>query len=171
MQIYLKHRFSTLRFRAALRWGGAGLVALHLPLIFALIAWALTSSGPARAADLAVKVEPLKQPTGNVLLYVFYERSAESFPVDLDAAVCQLSAPAEAESVEFVCTDLPEGEYAAIAVHDLNSNGVLDHSWLRMPAEPLGFSTGCRPRLGPPSFKRCRFKLSVDDPERTIPLR
>ena len=163
--------FNRQRFRAALRLGWAGLLALHLPVLVAVCILASFSSGPASAAELRIKVESLKQDRGDVLLYVFYFRQAESFPVKLDDAVCHRSAPADAAAVEFVCTDLPRGDYAAIAMQDLNSNGVLDHSWLRMPAEPLGFSTGCRPILGPPSFERCRFAFSQEEPLMTIKLR
>src|SRR4051812_16804597 len=36
--------------------------------------------------------------------------------------------------VEF---DVPYGEYAIITWHDLNSNGDLDHNFLKIPTEPL----------------------------------
>lgn len=169
MRLKAKFEPSTQRFRAALRLGFVGLVALHLPVLIALVLLTWSASAAVSTTDLTVKIEPLDEQTGDVLLYVFSQREAARFPVDLEAAVCHHSAAAEEASIDFVCVDLPEGEYAAIAVHDLNGNGVLDHSWIGLPAEPLGFSSGCRPRFGPPSFRRCRFQLTAE--QRAIAIR
>jgi|GEM_PF-2322840 len=162
---------SAQRFRAAVRLGGLGLVALHLPLLIAALLLAFTASNTAGAADLTINVAPFEGRTGNVLLYVFHESSAADFPVDFSKAVCEQQAVVAAEQMDLVCTDLPQGVYAGVAMHDVNGNGYLDHSWLRLPAEPLGFSSGCRPIAGPPRFKRCQFEFGEDDARIGIRLR
>ena len=57
---------------------------------------------------------------------------------------------------------LPEGDYALVVFHDENDNAVVDHNFLGLPSEQLGFSNGFRPGLlsGMPSFEKLRFKLA-----------
>jgi MipA family protein len=58
------------------------------------------------------------------------------------------------------CTvkDLPIGEYAAVAYFDENNNGRLDENFMGIPVEPIGFTSGYRPK-GPPSYVKARFLL------------
>lgn len=56
------------------------------------------------------------------------------------------------------------GNYALIAFHDENGNNDLDHNFLRLPAEPLGFSSGFKLSAfsGTPSFEKLRFAFTPD---------
>lgn len=58
--------------------------------------------------------------------------------------------------------DIPFGEYAAIVYHDENLNGVLDHNFLGLPKEPMGFSNGWKLTIfsGMPSFPKLKFEFS-----------
>jgi uncharacterized protein (DUF2141 family) len=49
------------------------------------------------------------------------------------------------------------GTYAVSVLHDVNSNGDLDTNFLGIPKEPLGFSNGAKPKMGPPSFDAAKF--------------
>jgi uncharacterized protein (DUF2141 family) len=71
-----------------------------------------------------------------------------------------------------VIDTLSYGQYAAIAFHDENDNGELDHSW-GLPAEPLGFSGGWTLSLfsGMPTFEKLRFEFSRQNAEWTIQVR
>jgi uncharacterized protein (DUF2141 family) len=53
------------------------------------------------------------------------------------------------------------GDYAVIVFHDENGNDDLDHNFLRLPAEPLGYSNHFELSLfsGLPSFDRLRFSF------------
>ena len=68
--------------------------------------------------------------------------------------------------------DIPFGEYAAILLHDENSNGMVDHSWLGFPKEPLGFSNGWELTLfsGMPSFAHLVFEFSKQKLEYKIDI-
>ena len=57
--------------------------------------------------------------------------------------------------------NLSYGEYAAIAFHDENSNGELDHSW-GLPSEPIGFTNGWKLSLfsGMPTFNKLKFSFT-----------
>lgn len=66
---------------------------------------------------------------------------------------------------------LPHGRYAVVVFHDENDNGTLDHNWLRLPAEPMGFSNGFELSFhsGMPSFDKLRFDFT--QPEQTLEVR
>lgn len=72
-----------------------------------------------------------------------------------------------------VFADIPFGEYAAIVFHDENSNGILDHSWLGLPKEPKGFSSGWELTIfsGIPSFSKLKFEFSKQKPDCTIDIK
>lgn len=59
-------------------------------------------------------------------------------------------------------TDIPFGEYAAILFQDENSNSTLDHNFLGLPKEPLGFSNNWKLTIfsGMPSFPKLKFEFS-----------
>lgn len=59
-------------------------------------------------------------------------------------------------------THVPTGEYAIIAFHDEDSSGVLEHNFLGLPNEPLGFSGGYDFSVfsGMPTFEKLSFVLS-----------
>lgn len=60
--------------------------------------------------------------------------------------------------------ELPFGTCAVVVVHDVNDNGRIDHSFLKLPSEPIGFSNGFALGLfsGMPSFERLAFAFSAE---------
>lgn len=72
-------------------------------------------------------------------------------------------APIHDGSATISIHELPNGEYAAVAYHDENSNGELDHHFLGFPNEPLGYSGGFEFGLfsGMPSFDKLKFRFSA----------
>ena len=58
--------------------------------------------------------------------------------------------------------DLPYGDYAAIIVHDMNKNGIIDHK-CGMPAEPLGYTNNWKLSLfsGMPKLEKLKFHYSA----------
>ena len=64
---------------------------------------------------------------------------------------------------EMIFRRLPHGNYAVTVFHDENGNNELDHNFLRLPAEPLGFSNGFSLSVfsGMPSFEKLRFAFET----------
>ena len=54
---------------------------------------------------------------------------------------------------------LPAGDYAIVVFHDADDNDTVDHNFIRLPVEALGFSNGFRVTLtsGMPNFEKLRF--------------
>ncbi len=73
---------------------------------------------------------------------------------------CRLAQEAVGSSpVTITFTDIPEGQYAIKAFHDVNDNGKLDTNWLGIPTEPYGFSNDVMGTFGPPSFQEASFEV------------
>ena len=62
----------------------------------------------------------------------------------------------------FVFSGLPRGRYAAVAFHDENDSGSIDHNALGVPSEAIGFSNGFALGLlsGLPRFDKLRFEYA-----------
>jgi uncharacterized protein (DUF2141 family) len=71
----------------------------------------------------------------------------------------------------FSVKNLAYGDYAAIIVHDQNSNGKIDHSF-GIPSEPLGFTNNWELGLfsGMPSFEKLKFTFSKTNISLTVKM-
>lgn len=67
-------------------------------------------------------------------------------------------------------TDLPAGDYAFKAFHDVNGDGEMNFNPFGMPVEPYAFSNNAVGNMGPASWERARFR--VDGPTaQTVEIR
>jgi uncharacterized protein (DUF2141 family) len=69
-----------------------------------------------------------------------------------------------------VFENLPAGDYAAKAFHDVNGDGKMDTNPFGIPVEPYAFSNNAVGNMGPASWERARFTVSGDVAQ-TIRLR
>lgn len=116
----------------------------------------LASLGGARAAELTITIDDVRNDHGHILLTVY--RSAEEWlvksPPERDRDL-----PARGGSVA-VTLDLPPGTYAAAAYHDENANGKFDRSFIGIPLEGYAFSNGAQSFLfTAPRFNAAKFTL------------
>lgn len=117
----------------------------------------LASAGHAAAATLEIVVTGLKQSEGRIRIAVW--NSAATFLKEPLRAT-EVTVPNEASSVQVRFEDLPGGQIAASAIHDLNGNQKLDTGFAGIPKEPYGFSRAARGRFGPPSFNDAAFSVA-----------
>ena len=118
------------------------------------VALALGFSPMATAAEIRVDLSsPPDQ--GSIVLMLF--DSANAFGDFRDPVRKEVFSTNGITS--FSLEQVPAGEYALVVHHDINSDGVLDKSFIGIPTEPLAFSNGYRPK-GPPSYQRARFTLA-----------
>ena len=61
--------------------------------------------------------------------------------------------------------NLSYGNYVAFAFHDENNNGSMDHNWLNIPNEPMGYSNNWNFSLfsGMPNYEKTKFNFSAQD--------
>lgn len=142
-----------------------------------LLAAALAGSASAvKAAELTITVSNIKQATGNLTIRIYgtdsewlsqKEDGSKAAEV-VDLAAIELSANGTAEITRTF--QLPEGTYAASAIHDVNNNGKLDTDWRGVPKEPTGNSGFGERRDGPPKFETSKFELGGEGMARSIRL-
>lgn len=88
--------------------------------------------------------------------------SEKGFPDQVRFAFRTKSIPLSADRVEAVFEKIPIGIYAVGALHDENSNGILDKNIIGIPKEGTGASSNARGKMGPPSFEDAKFEVSAE---------
>lgn len=128
----------------------------------------LFSSMPvaAESASLTVTVTDAATTMGRVEVTLF--NSSESF---LKGVFLQRRGKVE-ENGTFVAEffGIGEGEYAVVAVHDENNNGIFDSGFLGFGSEGLGYSNNVRPFLGRPNFDEVKLSIGAGQTEIEISL-
>jgi uncharacterized protein (DUF2141 family) len=108
---------------------------------------------------LTFHVTGLSDTTGQVMVQLF--RKEDQVPKNLFMTV-------HAEIINMkavvVFEHLAYGDYAAIVVHDKNTNGKIDHRW-GIPNEPLGFTNNWHLSLfsGMPTFDKLKFTFNEEN--------
>jgi uncharacterized protein (DUF2141 family) len=133
------------------------------------------------AAALALIASPaLAGPDGSSVILTF-ETGARTGAVmvalyDSEAAyesgrgpVARVAIPAAGEVVARF-ENLPAGDYAAKAFHDVDGDGEMNTNPFGMPTEPYAFSNNAVGNMGPARWDRARFAVSGET-RQTISIR
>ncbi len=119
----------------------------------------------AQAAELTVDVLGVASAEGSLGCALFSRSVAEQFPLGQEAAT-RVRNPAKPGVMQCVFRDLPAGDYAVSAAHDLNDNGQTDRNFVGLPTEPWAVSNNVRPTLRAPRFAEAVFTLAASDTRR-----
>jgi uncharacterized protein (DUF2141 family) len=115
-----------------------------------------SSQKSAPTGTLTFNISGFSDNTGQVLVQLF--RKEDKVPKNplkvVKAVISNQAAVVQIENFSF-------GEYAAIVVHDKNSNEIIDHRW-GMPNEPLGYTNNWQLTLfsGMPTFEKLKFTFN-----------
>jgi uncharacterized protein (DUF2141 family) len=118
---------------------------------------ALLTAAPAMASDPAsvALTFDTDASTGAILVALFDEAAYDG---DQPTRAARIDVAAGERTVTF--GDLPAGDYAVRAFHDLNGNGRMDTNPFGMPTEPYAFSNNAVGNMGPASWDRAKFTVS-----------
>ncbi|MDO9587638.1 MAG: DUF2141 domain-containing protein [Brevundimonas sp.] len=105
--------------------------------------------------------------TGAVMVALF--DSAAAFDGDSGRPVA-VKAISASGPVVATFENLPAGDYAVKAFHDLNGDGEMDTNPFGMPVEPYAFSNNAVGNMGPARWNRARFTVSGETAQ-TISIR
>jgi len=110
----------------------------------------------AQSATVTVKITGIKKIKGHVLIGLF--NKAKGFP-DIGKEYKGIVIKLKSKSITYTFVDVPPGDYAIAAVHDINKNGKVDYNFIGMPQEMYAFSgnSGC---IGKPPFNKAKFKVN-----------
>ena len=109
-------------------------------------------------STLHVEVVLTKPDAGGQLMMLLCP-SKESY--DNDKGCAPKVVKAEGRTVRVTYTDVKPGTHAVKVFHDINSDRVLNTSWVGWPQEPYGFSNDAPVTMGPPSFKAATVVVKV----------
>ena len=105
--------------------------------------------------------------TGMVMVALF--DSAAAFDSDSGRPVATTAVRASGPVVA-VFENLPAGDYAMKAFHDVNGDGEMNTNPFGMPTEPYAFSNNAVGNMGPARWDRARFTVSGETAQ-TISIR
>lgn len=127
-------------------------------LLAALSVAAVEATAQSRPKVLTVQVSGLTSKEGSLLVKLY--RRGDDVPRGKGFREARVLATNTTVSVQF--TDLNDPEYALFVFHDINDNQTLDHNFLGIPTEPMGFSNGFKVTLltGIPDFDDLAFRLT-----------
>jgi uncharacterized protein (DUF2141 family) len=116
---------------------------------------------------LLILVRGFKSTEGQLMVALF--NNAEDFEKQkppFKGAITAISANEELIRFE----EVPYGDYAVVALHDINKDGTLDKNILGIPTEGYGFSNNAMDKYGPPTFLQASFVFAGRDEVRIIDL-
>ena len=118
----------------------------------------------AEEKKLTVQITNVTSEEGQIILAIY--NSSDNY--DKRIAFQEVKLKPEIDTVIFE-TNVPDGEYLVMLVHDINNNGKLDTSFIGMPKEPVGLSNYDGKGI-PGKFKKHKFAVK-DDTSIIIPLK
>lgn len=130
----------------------AGLMALSM-----LASTALAQSDSGNPSLVTVRIVGFHNDRGQVLLSIFNQ--GDGFPGKEEKAYKNQHLKIEGGAA-VTNLELAPGEYAIVAAHDENANGVFDTNFLGIPKEASGVSNDAKSLMGPPKFKDAKLKFA-----------
>ena len=118
----------------------------------------------AEEKKLTVQITNVTSEEGQIILAIY--NSSDNY--DKRIAFQEVKLKPEIDTVIFE-TNLPDGEYLVMLVHDINNNGKLDTSFIGMPKEPVGLSNYDGKGI-PGKFKKHKFSVN-ENTEIIVPLK
>ena len=123
-------------------------------------------AGPADSNRVVLTFETGAR-TGTVMVALY--DSAAAFDGRGGAAVANLAVSASGRVVA-TFENLPAGDYAVKAFHDVNGDGQMNTNPFGMPIEPYAFSNNAVGNMGPARWDRASFAVSGETAQ-TISIR
>lgn len=128
--------------------------ALQIAVLSAALAAAFSTGADTGSAPLTVEASGFKNDTGHAVAKLFMTGDDV-----LRRGRWEVSATVNAGRATVTFPRVAPGSYALVVFHDRNNNRTVDHNFLGIPTESLGFSNGYALTLtsGFPTFDKLRF--------------
>ncbi|MBC7949188.1 MAG: DUF2141 domain-containing protein [Chitinophagaceae bacterium] len=138
-----------------------------MPMLFSYLFFILTLTPPPKSGELTISITDLKNKNGQVLVSLF--KDGKGYPDKPDLAFKKGRASFVGNDKAVInFTGLQSGQYAAVILHDENSNLKMDKSWIGLPREGYGFSNNVMGSLGPPTFSKASFSHTAEEESEII---
>lgn len=124
----------------------------------ALAALITLTAAPALAADPTSSVSltfDVGSETGAVMVALYDAEAAYAGGAPVRRAIVDVATGQRVAAF----ADLPAGDYAVKAFHDVDGDGEMDTNPFGMPTEPYAFSNNARGNMGPAGWDRAHFAV------------
>jgi uncharacterized protein (DUF2141 family) len=128
-------------------------------MIREVFATLLLAAAIARAGEITIQVEGVKDNQGKVAALLFED--ANGFPNETAKAARKIQVDAKPGTTEIKLTGLKPGRYAVCVIHDTNQNAALDRNFLGIPKEGVAISNGIRREK--PTFEKAAIEIKEGD--------
>lgn len=135
-------------------------------LISALFLFGMNT--PEKKGTLTIEIKGLKGATGNIQLGIY--NKAKGFATNKNVYLGKI-IKVKSTTVIIKLPNLPYGNYAIAAYHDVNGNGKLDKNFFGVPTELYGFSNDARGMVSAPDFKDAKFAVSSSNSKTSFILK
>ncbi len=108
--------------------------------------------------------------TGMVMIALYDSAASFNGSGAGDRAVARTAISASSGRVVAAFDNLPAGDYAVKAFHDVNGDGEMNTNPFGMPTEPYAFSNNAVGNMGPARWDRAHFAVSGETAQ-TISIR
>ena len=115
---------------------------------------------------LVVNIKNIKNTNGDILIGLY--DSTSNFPRKVSTGKV---VKVEDKEMQITFADIKPGNYAVSVLHDENQNKDLDQGKLGIPKEGYGFSNNVMGVMGPPSFRKARFRVPAGKSSITIKMK
>jgi uncharacterized protein (DUF2141 family) len=119
-----------------------------------------------KTGTLLVLVKGFTNTDGQLMVALYNTQGEFMSEKPYKGAIMKISASEELVRFE----NLPYGDYAVAAIHDINGDGKLDKNILGIPTEGYGFSNNVMGKYGPPEWIKASFVFDERAEARIINL-
>lgn len=95
---------------------------------------------------------------GNIAAAVFDSKNFLKFGKQVVSATKEVTST----KMVFVFENLPPGDYAFMAFHDIDRNNEMKTNFIGYPKEPFGISNNPSLLFGPPSFNESKVRVTAN---------
>lgn len=127
--------------------------------IACLLAFCFTQAIYAQTGKALVEIENIQvKKGGNIAAAIFDSENFLKFGKQVMAASKEVTST----KMFFVFENLPAGDYAFVAFHDIDSNNEMKTNIIGYPKEPFGISNNPSLLFGPPSFNESKVRVTAN---------
>ena len=119
-----------------------------------------------KTGTLLILVKGFASTEGQLMVALYNTQEEFMSEKPYKGSIMKISANEELVRFE----DVPYGDYAVAAIHDINGDGKLDKNMLGIPTEGYGFSNNALGKYGPPEWIKASFVFDERDEARIINL-
>ena len=125
-------------------------------IIIIIVAVVFVPAAFAQMGKITVVISGVEKIEGQLAIGLYNKSSG--FP-EISKAYKGVFLDITKKDIQYVFSNIPNGNYAIAVFHDKNKNGKHDKNFFGIPKEGYGFSNNAPSTFGPPNFEKAAFNI------------